>query len=1596
MPFDPSTLPLVEEQPAQFDPSQFELVSEGTKEAQPVSQYDPEKNKPMPFYEAQRKASAELAALTPEARQEMQTPLVKIPDMVPWQADLVLKAAQKMGVPGAKAAEDVMRGVSAPAKSMIESATSPVGIAMAPAFIGAPELMGPMMSVQSAPGILEGIKEIEEGVKEGDLQKTVSGAANTAFTTAITAVGPLGLFAKTRSARGVEQPNVSPVLPVAEATFQELIPESRRLPAPRTRMPEFQEGIIGPEPRTVAPISRQLPSPRTRMHEFTQSTLEPEGAPPRALPAPGETVGSILLPESPLGPREEGYRIQLPIEPESAKIAREQWSRPPIDIEAQVVGADALRQLVDITEETKTPGQPYKPPTVNVDLRQLERMMQKNTVSKVESWADQVIKDKLGGTSANPFFDPEFLAAAGVKGAILFKRGVVKFADWANEMRKQFGPGLDAHLPTIFEQSKNHWEQRAKEVSNASEVGQAATLHGNVLRVGEEARQAKEGLPVEEGGAGVRTEKITPEEWEELTRPTLQNELRDEGLTQPNIDAILSGNKTVEQVIDEQLGIKKTKTGVDAYTMIVLENADGSRSIGFDPRAGPSSTMPVNVGQLSHTQAIDLAREQGIERVNSILKRWKSKETKPPPPAAGATPEIPAPAAEAVSKPIPSGVAASEVPPVISEATTQAAGKQLSPAEQAKLFTPEALQTEPWKTTGLTPRSYGLGEVVNDIKSFFKKHFTIPGHIPKEVWEGPKLAMEGKFAELNQILKHRGREFMNALSNVYGIGAFGRLGGGSRRIPVAAVQLMDDYLKGKVFNSAAIPAEIRGVLDTMRAEITGKSTQIIAMLTAQQNRLKVGSLGWEALNKRIETIKNNLDVYVNRSYEFFDSRSKAGKWYGSLPAGMRMAAEDLLITKSPTPLTRLEAQELLKDWLSDLKTGEGFGGGGKLGSKDLSIFMKRNVIEPEFRAILGEYRDPFVNYAKSVSKMGDWIAKQTFLEETRRIGMGTFLFEEGAPRPASFNTRIAGEGSKTMSPLNGLRTTEEIAAAFDQFYETPTKNIAAKIYYAANAWTKMAATTHSILTQMRNLTSRPIMAMWAGHINPVHAGTAIRAIWNEALGSSKTWQAYTERLARLGVISDTARDGELRAVLKDAELQDVNPASLTSWSLVKALKKVGLEVPRDIYKLSDELGNIFGFENELANQRKIHPTWTPAELDAAAAKVVRDLYPTYSETPAFVKWFRKFPVTGPFVTFSYQVYRTAWNGLARSFYEIRSTNPMERAIGFKRLGSQMAALTLGYAMQEAGKAFWNVSTQQEDDFRRFQPDWNKNAKWLFLDKDSKTGDLRAMNVSYMDPFSLITDPAVAVAAAIRSDKSFLDTFSGMLKETLRSWTSEQMLTQALIEARNGKTDSGREIYNITDTPTEKTGKQLKYVLEKAFYPGTVQRVQRRIIPAARNEQPIFGRKLELGPEIARELSGVAIETTSFKTGLAFRTKDFVEKDRASEGVFHQMVSRSQTTTPEDLVAAFKDSDARRQFVWKEMRKDFLAATRNGVSVNEAKKTMIARGMTNEDATDIAKGRYKPMDISEGSKKRAKERSRELPRQAIQEYQQTVNGMSLDD
>ncbi|RKX63591.1 MAG: hypothetical protein DRP42_07465, partial [Tenericutes bacterium] len=227
---------------------------------------------------------------------------------------------------------------------------------------------------------------------------------------------------------------------------------------------------------------------------------------------------------------------------------------------------------------------------------------------------------------------------------------------------------------------------------------------------------------------------------------------------------------------------------------------------------------------------------------------------------------------------------------------------------------------------------------------------------------------------------------------------------------------------------------MRRYIDSMsrdyRSILQQQAVDLITVANATGDKGKMAQAKQRASLMAI--VAGNEGQYVHRSYQAFDDK----KWFSRVSDEVLDNARQYLLQRyQDTGLTRAEAVERTQVIMDDiLKNGTAYGGfegfikESKLGAKDLSVLKKRKTIAPEIRALLGEYLDPRINFAKSATKMGNLIWNQRFLDRIKEIGMGEFLFTDET-RPEG-TVQIAAEGSEVYAPLNGLYTFRETEQAF--------------------------------------------------------------------------------------------------------------------------------------------------------------------------------------------------------------------------------------------------------------------------------------------------------------------------------------------------------------------------------------------------------------------------------------------------------------------------------------------------------------------------------------------------------------------------------------
>jgi hypothetical protein len=300
-------------------------------------------------------------------------------------------------------------------------------------------------------------------------------------------------------------------------------------------------------------------------------------------------------------------------------------------------------------------------------------------------------------------------------------------------------------------------------------------------------------------------------------------------------------------------------------------------------------------------------------------------------------------------------------------------------------------------------------------------------------------------------------------------------------------------------------------------------------------------------------------------------------------------------------------------------------------------------------------------------------------------------------------------------------------------------------------WSMAAKTVLSPVAQVRNNLSNILFDVAAGNFGfsdiPKLKGRATSA-FNMSFRSAfnaypkeadfrKAMMSEMQELVRRGVIGESVVGNILNQLMETKRFSKTEEQF--SNQLIGKLQKPAAaiwDVAQKAYSSSDDFWKVMGYMAEVDKYTKAMPGWSPEQVKDHAAKIVRDIRPTYSLSPAVLDKVKAFPFVAPFITFTTEVIRTSINLMKLARYEItegnRTGNKELQAIGWKRArGMVMAAFGPG-AVATGMMALAGIGRDDEERLRRFLPDWQKNSQ-LLLTKN-KDGKVSYVDVSFLDPY----------------------------------------------------------------------------------------------------------------------------------------------------------------------------------------------------------------------------------------------------------------------
>lgn len=800
-----------------------------------------------------------------------------------------------------------------------------------------------------------------------------------------------------------------------------------------------------------------------------------------------------------------------------------------------------------------------------------------------------------------------------------------------------------------------------------------------------------------------------------------------------------------------------------------------------------------------------------------------------------------------------------------------------------------------------------VGQFVDFAKRWKQQFLTSKGLLPK-IGFTYKEKMEGEIsAEANRAAK---------TAKKFGV-LFDKFTGDKELLKDA----FDKALRGD--KSIQLPAGFAGLANEMRNHIDRLSQMLIATGAVE------GDMA--------DAIRENMGTYITRSYEIFDNknfRQKAGEQ--ELQAAknfLRTQPGMIALAQSEAARTGTTVDEAL-DVLVDNKIDEYFADaetgalvkGSKLGSKDLSTLKERKEIPEQIRMLMGEYSDPAMNYARTVLNIASLAARHQFLTQVKEAGMGKFFFEKNdSQRPKGFDTEIAAEGSDTMSPLNGLMTTPEIAEAFGLYGgQKGEDNFVKKtfrLYYKAMGMVKWLKTIASFATHMKNVFSNLGFVGLNGH-SLIEIGKAANVVLQDLKTMSKPEiEAKIDEYIKAGIMRQGAGINEIKDMFKDADMDDFLERRLSmrkpNKGVVGKIKQVisskaskiktGME---DLYQAEDDMFKIAAYETEmnryadaLYNKSKDQLTDKERqEVSDIAANNVKNTYPTYSRIPEGIKQLRKFPLfIGSFISFQAESYRTAYNTIGLAKDELSSDNKKIKAIGVRRVAGAGSYLTvktalLSYAGYAAGTGIGGVlgaifddddEEKKQKEVRSFLPPWSKNSDLIIL--KAADGEIEYIDFSASDPHGGINK----ALNALLNGEDMVDSFKESMLELVGQFQGPDILTNLAIQLKENENDFGKPIYNEEDSRENKISKVIDYVY-KVVEPGTATSIRKAV-----------GSEQSLGQLAFGEATGLKIRKVNVKDQFGYKLPEFDDSFKDIRKIYNSEYYKSIELS-EDPKATKKD------------------------------------------------------------------------------------------
>ncbi len=620
------------------------------------------------------------------------------------------------------------------------------------------------------------------------------------------------------------------------------------------------------------------------------------------------------------------------------------------------------------------------------------------------------------------------------------------------------------------------------------------------------------------------------------------------------------------------------------------------------------------------------------------------------------------------------------------------------------------------------------------------------------------------------------------------------------------------------------------------------------------------------------------------------------------------------------------------------------------------------------RQLFGESKDAKAQLIDTISDFATIVGKKDTLDDIARIGedAGWIVTADSAADAARIFRQKTGIRT-TLEPIReggnvsklvgdsllgkNKYTTREIAEALQGqtlWSDFLLQSSVYKSFLALKGASQLSKTVLSPTTQIRNVESAAMFALANGHFGRgASLADSMGIVFRDIFGpdgkiSADMLAAKSAEYRELGITNSNIITREIRALTDDL-LRKADTGSKLNRSelLLKTLQDQSvLGNMTKIYQGGDDLWKIFGYEFEKSKMLNIIKEGTHLDdadkyfreifsrrfdrfmpdgttlktreqvIKETAAEIIKNTYPNYSYVPSLVQNLRRLPL-GNFISFPAEMYRTSFNLMKFGLREMRSTDPLVRQSGARKLIGFSSAL-----------AVVGVSNEQLDAIREsFVAPWNKSGPLVPVAKEVD-GDkvvYKFVNFAYQSPYDVIAAPYYAAMTQFKTaraeekdvDQAMLRAFFGSGRDPgaftalVQPFVGEAIITEKLADlfVRGGKTRSGRQILSTEDTVSDQAIKGAVHLLE-GITPGAFTQAT-NFARGIAGEQTTYGKDMNPGDEALALFAGIRINEANIGKSMGYQITNFVNSQQEAR----RLLSKN-----------FADSNVNAETIYREYEK----------------------------------------------------------------------------